>query len=127
MADDNKTKTSKYLIPEDAQGFQDFIDSEKDKSFLLKKGNATALKNDRGFEYFTFLNNDGSKLVKTRLLLNEKIPFMLKFNQTSSLVEKQNNELSEIKQRLFQISDEKDSPFRKSLAEVFDLYFETKK
>lgn len=127
MGESNKNKTSKYLIPEDAQGFQDFIDSEKDKSFLLKKGNTGTVKNDRGFEYFTFLNNDATKLVKTRILLNEKLPFTLKFDQTPKLIERQKEELLELREKLFKISDEKNSPYRKSLSEIFDAYFETKK
>jgi hypothetical protein len=127
MNKNNKTNTSKNFIADDAPGFEDFIDGEQDKSFMIKKINVPAKKHDKGFEYFTFLNNDTDRLLKLRLLLDEKIQFTYKYDQTSAIIQKQETELKILVDNIFEISDQKNSPYRKSLAEIFNSYFETEK
>jgi hypothetical protein len=48
---------------------------------------------------------------------------MSKFNQSEALLAHQESELIDLRQRIFEITDEPNSPYRKSMREIFDSFF----
>jgi hypothetical protein len=119
---DNK-KNLKIDQEDDLKGFEDFIDSipadHKSQNIGIKK-------NDSGFEHFTFLTNDGARLEKLKVLFNEKLPFSSKFDQSKKLIHDQLEEISILKERLHSTLDRDGSPYRKSISEIFNSYFDKK-
>jgi hypothetical protein len=113
----------KKKYPEDLRGFEEFIDSQpNDSSFLPKLP-----KKEVSFEHFTFLTNDSDRLLKIKDLMTQKLPFAYKFEQGEKLVNEQQTEIKVMKARLFELCDTKGSPYRKSLADVFDAFFQPPK
>lgn len=110
---DNKKK-------DDVRGFEEFIDAEADKSFLGKPQGA---KRETSFESFTFLSNDGERLMRVKDLLSDKLPFISKYEQGENLLERQKEDIADLREKIFTVSDQKSSPYRKSLGEIFDSYF----
>jgi hypothetical protein len=119
---DNRKK-SKTDHEDDLRGFEDFIESIPTDQ---KSQNAGNKKNDNGFEHFTFLSNDGTRLEKLKVLFNEKLPFSSKFDQSKKLITDQLEEISILKERLYSTSDRSGSPYRKSISEIFNSYFDKK-
>ena len=107
---------------DDLKGFEEFIEGQPSGSFL-PKGVGGNKKNESGFEHFTFLTNDSQRLTKLNNLLNEKLPFSARFDQGDKLVKEQREELESTKKKLFEICEQKDSPYQKSMAEIFDSFF----
>ncbi len=119
---DNK-KSTKSDHEGDLRGFEDFIESIPSE----QKSQPTGLKkNDNGFEHFTFLSNDGVRLEKLKVLFNEKLPFSSKFDQSKKLITDQLEEISILKERLYSSSDRAGSPYRKSISDIFNSYFNKK-
>jgi hypothetical protein len=113
----------KKKYPEDLRGFEEFIDSHpNDSSFLPKLP-----KKEVSFEHFTFLTNDSDRLLKIKDLMTQKLPFAYKFEQGEKLVNEQFAEIKVMKERLFDLCDTKGSPYRKSLSDVFDAFFQPSK
>ena len=113
---------------EDIKGFEEFIEGQPaDSSFLPRGVGGSNKKNEGGFEHFTFLTNDADRLTKLKLLLSEKLPFSTKFDQGPKLIKEQKDELILLKKKLFTALDPAGSPYRKSLAEIFNSYFEPPK
>lgn len=106
--------------PEDIKGFEEFIEGEQDRSFM---GRGNPAKKEVSFEHFTFLTNDSERLSKLKNLLTDKLPFMAKFPQGESILEDQNEELAGLREELLEFNDARGSNYRKSLEEVFDIYF----
>jgi hypothetical protein len=111
---DNKKKQ------DDVRGFEEFIDAEADKTFL---GKPQGSKRETSFESFTFLSNDGERLMRIKNLLSDKLPFVSKYEQGENLLERQKEEIEELREKIFTVSDQKNSPYRKSLGEIFDSFF----
>lgn len=105
---------------EDLRGFEEFIEGESDRSFM---GKGHPSKKEVSFEHFTFLTNDSERLVKLKNLLADKLPFMSKFPQGSTILTDQKEDLENKKLELYNINDRKGSAYRKSLQEVFDIFF----
>lgn len=105
---------------DDVRGFEEFIDAEADKSFL---GKPQGTKRETSFESFTFLSNDGDRLMRVKNLLSEKLPFVSKYGQGEELLERQTDEIADLREKIFTISDQKNSPYRRSLGEIFDSYY----
>lgn len=121
-------KKLKNLEQEDIKGFEEFIEGQSQESSFLPKGAVgNSKKNEAGFEHFTFLTNDAERLSKLKSLLSEKLPFTAKFDQSAKLIKDQKEEISSLRKNLFQILDEPGSPYRKSLAEIFNSFFEPPK
>ena len=121
-------KKLKNLEQDDIKGFEEFIEGQlQDTSFLPKGAGGSSKKNESGFEHFTFLTNDAERLSKLKSLLSEKLPFSSKFDQSAKLIKDQKEEISLLRKNLFQLLDEQGSPYRKSLSEVFDSFFEPPK
>lgn len=113
----------KKKYPEDLRGFEEFIESQpNDSSFLPKLP-----KKEVSFEHFTFLTNDSDRLLKIKDLMTQKLPFAYKFEQGEKLVGEQQQEIKIMKARLLELCDLKGSPYRKSLSEVFDEFFQPPK
>jgi hypothetical protein len=106
--------------PEDLRGFEEFIEGESDRSFM---GKGHPSKKEVSFEHFTFLTNDSERLSKLKNLLTAKLPLMAKFPQGKSLQESQKEETEALRMELYNINDRKHSNYRKSLSEIFDVYF----
>ena len=124
----DKKKIIKSLEPEDIKGFEEFIEGQNSDSNFLPRGVGGAqTKKETGFEHFTFLTNDSSRLTKLKYLLTEKLPFAGRFDQSSKLIHEQKEELDLMKRKLFEFNDKPASPYRKSLKEVFDSFFEPPK
>ena len=124
----DKKRLIKNLEPEDLKGFEEFIEGQpSDTNFLPRGVGGTSKKNDTSFEHFTFLTNDSVRLAKLKLLLSEKLPFSSKFDQSDKLIREQAAELALMKTKLFEACDPKDSPYRKSLQEIFNSFFEPPK
>ncbi len=105
---------------DDVRGFEEFIDAEADKSFM---GKPQGTKRETSFESFTFLSNDGERLNRVKNLLSEKLPFLSKYGQGEQLLERQKEEIADLREKIFTVSDQKNSPYRRSLAEIFDSFY----
>ena len=114
----------KKKYPDDLRGFEEFIDGQPqgDTSFLPKLP-----KKEVSFEHFTFLTNDSDRLLKIKDLMTKKIPFSYKYEQGDKLLAEQVLEIKSLKVAVFDICDAKGSPYRKSLADVFDSFFQPPK
>jgi hypothetical protein len=124
----DKKRLIKSSDSEDLKGFEEFIEGQSgDSSFLPKGVGGGSKKNEAGFEHFTFLTNDSDRLLKLTNLLNQKLPFSAKFDQSAKLIKEQKDEIELLKKRLLEICEEKDSPYKKSLREVFNSFFEPPK
>lgn len=121
----DKKKLIRIAPQEDIQGFEEFIDSQpKDTNFLPKN---TTNKKENSFEHFEFLTTDSQRLLKVKNLFSSKLPFIIKYHQADVLIKQQKTEINFLKNNLFIMSDKKDSPYRKSLKDIFDSYFEPAK
>lgn len=124
----DKKKLIKSLEEDDIKGFEEFIEGQPaDSSFLPRGVGGSNKKNEAGFEHFTFLTNDSERLMKLKLLLSEKLPFSSRFDQSAKLIKDQNDELNVLRKKLFESLDKEGSPYRKSLSEIFNSYFEPPK
>lgn len=118
-------KKGKNLPPEDLRGFEEFLeDHHIDKPFL-PRGVGGGIKKEVSFEHFTFLTNDGERLHNLKLLLSSKIPFSRRYEQGKKIIDEQKEEIRHMRDQLFEIQDEKDSRYRKSLRDIFQSYFGT--
>ncbi len=118
----DKKRGAKPLLPEDLKGFEEFLEGQpNDANFLPRPGKKEA------FEHFTFLTNDSIRLNKLKNLLTEKLAFTLRFSQSQKILTDQEEELTLLRKRIKDISHLSDSPFRKSMREVFDAFFEPAK
>ena len=106
---------------DDLKGFEEFIDGQSSDDNFLPRGNAT--KKDVSFEHFTFLTNDSERLTKMKDLLMDKIPFATKFDQSQKLINEQQAEIRLLKKNIFGICNRADSGYRRSMGEIFDLFF----
>ena len=113
----------KKKYPDDLRGFEEFIDRQpQDSSFLPKLP-----KKEVSFEHFTFLTNDSDRLLKVKELMTKKLPFATKYEQGEKLLVEQTQEIKVMKATLFDLCDAKGSPYRKSLADIFDAFFQPPK
>jgi hypothetical protein len=120
----DKKKLLKNNESDDIRGFEEFIESHLSESqFLPRAVGGNVKKNEAGFEHFTFLMNDSQRLNKLKNLVSTRLPFSAKFDQGPKLIKEQEEELEVLKVKLFELSQAQDSPYRKSLAEIFDSYF----
>jgi len=111
----------KLLPPEDLKGFEEFIDGQSSDDSFLPRGNSP--KKYLNFEHFTFLTNDSDRLTKMKDLLMDKIPFVTKFDQGQKLINEQLSEIRLLKKNIFGICNRSDSGYRRSMSEIFDLFF----
>ncbi len=116
----------KGKLPEDLKGFEEFIEGQPADSHFLPRGVGGGIKKEVSFEHFTFLTNDGERLQNLKLLLSSKIPFSRKFEQGKKLMEEEMEEVRHLRSELFDVQNEKDSPYRKSLREIFGNFFGSK-
>jgi hypothetical protein len=124
----DKKRFVKSVDAEDLKGFEEFIEGQSnDTNFLPKAVSGNAKKNELGFEHFTFLTNDADRLTKLKHLLSEKLPFSAKFDQSQKLIQEQKEEISLLKKRLFEASEQPESAYKKSLREIFNSFFEPPK
>lgn len=123
----DKKRLIKNMEPEDLKGFEEFIEGQSSESTFLPKGVGGSPKKETGFEHFTFLTNDSERLTKLKYLLTEKLPFTSRFDQSAKLIHEQKDELELMKKKLFELGDKATSPYRKSLKETFDSFFEPPK
>jgi hypothetical protein len=124
----DKKRFVKNMEPEDIKGFEEFIEGQQAETSFLPRGvGGGSKKNETGFEHFTFLSNDSDRLMKLRNLLNEKLPFSAKYDQSVKLVREQKEEIELYKKKLFEVGEQPDSPYKKSLGEIFNSFFEPPK
>ncbi len=116
----DKKRLVKNLTPEELKGFEEFIDGESVDTNFLPRG---AQKKETSFEHFTFLTNDSSRLLKQKDLLVNKLPFASKYEQGEKLILEQKKEIMLLKKNIFEICNRPQSPYRKSLQEIFDSFF----
>lgn len=116
-------KKLKGLPPEDIKGFEEFIEDQQSDKPFLPRGVGGGIKKEVSFEHFTFLTNDGERLSNLKLLLSSKIPFSRKFEQGKKLIEEEMDEITQLREELFNIQDKEDSPYRKTMREIFQSYF----
>lgn len=109
---------------DDIKGFEEFIEGQTNESNFLPRGVGGGKKNELGFEHFTFLVNDASRLVKLKHLFAQKLSFSSKFDQSPRLIQEQKEEIDILRKKLFDFSDKEKSPYRKSLGEIFNSFFE---
>lgn len=124
----DKKKLVQSLNADDIKGFEEFLEGEpKDTNFLPRQAGISGQKKELSFEHFTFLTNDSDRLKKVNELLMEKIPFLTSYDQSQKLLHEQQNELKTLKKFIFDIANKPNSPYRKSLSEIFNNYFEKPK
>jgi hypothetical protein len=120
----DKKKLRKPTEEEDLKGFEEFIQGQSDDSNLLARGViGSTKKNETGFEHFTFLSNDSLRLTKLKNLLCTSLPFSAKFDQVPKISKDQKEETEGLRKKIFEYSDRIDSPYRKSLSEIFNGFF----
>jgi hypothetical protein len=108
----------------DLRGFQEFLDVQKENTTFLPRGiSGSVRKQTINFNNISFLSNDRSRLMRMKTFFSERINFIARYDQSDKLINDQASELKELKQAIFEISDEADSSYRKSLREVFDGFF----
>jgi|GEM_PF-1087018 len=118
----DKKKHIKGMPLDDIKGFEEFIEGQSDEtSFLPKPTGGT--KREVSFEHFTFLTNDSERLARIKNLLTSKLPFSSKFEQGHKLLDEQKNEIILLKNKIFALSDVDQSPYRRSVNEIFDSFF----
>ena len=103
------------------KGFEEFMEGEADKSFMGRQNGGT--KKDTNFEHFTFLTSDAERLARIKNLLTEKMPFAHRYEQGKQLLKDQKTEVNELRTKIFSLSNKPESPYRKSMGEIFDSYF----
>ena len=123
----DKKRLVKSLEPEDLKGFEEFIEGQPTDASFLPKGVGGAKKEVAGFEHFTFLTNDSTRLTKLKFLLSEKLPFSARFDQSGKLIQEQKEEIELLKRKMFEVCDKAGSPYRKSVSEIFNSFFEPPK
>lgn len=123
----DKKRLVKSLEPEDLKGFEEFIEGQPTDASFLPKGVGGAKKEMAGFEHFTFLTNDSVRLTKLKFLLSEKLPFSARFDQSGKLIQEQKEEIELLKRKMFEVCDKAGSPYRKSVSEIFNSFFEPPK
>jgi flagellar biosynthesis component FlhA len=124
----DKKRLIKTLEPDDLKGFEEFIEGQSSETSFLPKGvGGSSKKNEANFEHFTFLANDSVRLTKLKKLLSEKLPFITKFDQSQKLIEEQKTEIEIIRKKLFEVLDQNESTYKKSLREIFNSFFEPPK
>ncbi|WP_408097056.1 hypothetical protein ACJVC5_18640 [Peredibacter sp. HCB2-198] len=123
----DKKRLIKSLEPEDLKGFEEFIEGQPSDTSFLPKGVGGAKKEVAGFEHFTFLTNDSVRLTKLKFLLSEKLPFSSRFDQSGKLIQEQKEEIELLKKKMFEVCDKAGSPYRKSISEIFNSFFEPPK
>lgn len=109
--------------PEDLRGFEEFIEEHPIDKPFLPRGIGGGTKKEVSFEHFTFLTNDGERLHNLKQLLSSKIPFSRRYEQGKKIIDEQKEEIHHMRDQLFEIQDEKDSRYRKSLRDIFQSYF----
>lgn len=109
--------------PEDLRGFEEFIEEHSIDRPFLPRGVGGGTKKEVSFEHFTFLTNDGERLHNLKSLLSSKIPFSRRYEQGKKIIDEQKEEIRHMRDQLFEIQDEKDSRYRKSLRDIFQSYF----
>jgi len=117
----DKKRLVKTLPPEDLKGFEEFIEGQSVDSSFLPRGNTP--KKDFSFEHFTFITNDATRLNKLKDLLMDKIPFASKHEQGEKLLQEQEKEVMLLKKHIFELCNKPESPYRKSIQEIFDSFF----
>ena len=115
------------MPPEDLKGFEEFIDGQSSDTNFLPRGVGANPKKEAGFEHFTFLTNDATRLSKVKDLLMDKIPFATRYEQGQHLMNEQMGETKLLKKHLFEMMNRPGSAYRKSLHEIFDNFFEPPK
>lgn len=121
----DKKRLVKSMPVDDLKGFEEFIDGQSPDTDFMNRGNA--IKKEVSFEHFTFLVNDATRLSKMKNLLMDKIPFATRFEQGDHLVQDQMKEVILLKRHLFEQLNKPVSPYRRSLAEIFNNFFEPPK
>jgi hypothetical protein len=116
-------KKFKPFPTEDIKGFEEFIEDQQSDKPFLPRGIGGGTKKDFSYEHFTFLTNDGERLTNLKLLLSSKIPFSRKYEQGKKLIEEELEEVKNVREQLFSIQDRPESPYRKSMREIFQSYF----
>jgi hypothetical protein len=118
------SKKDEKEIENNLTGFEEFIESQKGETPFIPRGvGGGTRKQDQNFNNITFLTNDRARLTKLKNLLNERLHFVAKFNQGEKLLEEQDLEISDLRESIYSISDDVNSPYRKSLREIFDRFF----
>lgn len=123
----DKKRLVKNMPPEDLKGFEEFIDGQSAETNFLPRGVGASVKKEAGFEHFTFLSNDATRLSRVKDLLMDKIPFATRFEQGQHLLNEQLNETRLLRKHLFEMMNKPGSAYRKSLHEIFDNFFEPPK
>ncbi len=117
----------KKLVPQDAEdlrGFEEFIEGQDGEGTFLPRGvGGGTRKNETGFEHFTFLTNDASRLHKMKDLLGRKLPFAYKFEQGRKMIKEQTAEVELLRSKIYKICEDPSSGYRKALSETFDPFF----
>lgn len=120
----DKKKLLKMLPIDEARGFEDFIEGQpNDGNFFAKNSS----KREYTFEHFTFLTNDSNRLLKLKNALTMKVPFSARFDQSAEILREQREDISFMREKIFDICDQEGSPFQKSASELFDGCFKASK
>lgn len=117
----DKKKLLKSSPEEDLKGFEEFIDHHSSDPNFLPRGNAP--KKEVGFEHFTFITNDSTRLMKLKDLLMDNLPFASQHEQGENLIKVQQEEIALLKKNIFEICNKPESPYRTSMQEIFDSFF----
>jgi hypothetical protein len=117
-------KKIKSMPPEELRGFEEFIDSQPADTQFLPRPVAASNKKETTFENLTFITNDNLRLTKLKNLLANQVGFVEKFTQGEGLIREQQKEIKKSKAELFKICDLPGSPYRKSLRDIFDPFFD---
>jgi len=102
---------------DDLKGFEEFIDSVGDGPAIDKNPKSV------GGEALSFIINDNVRLKKLSQLVADQLPLAKNHSQGERIIEHQRNLNRQLKNQLFSVLKEADSPLQKSLEQVWDNFF----
>ena len=121
----DKKRIPKIDSEEDIKGFEEYIEGQAKETRFLPRQTVSLTKKETAFEHLTFLATDAERLNRINKMLGDKLPFTKKFNQGMAIIKHQRDEVTQLKAKIFGISDQVDSNYRKSLNEVFNSFFDS--
>ena len=104
------------------KGFEDFVINSEDLNLPFTNSSSKSPKeiNHKGI---SLLENDNARLVKIKELIKHKLPMSSQYSQSLQIIREQKTLLQNLREEIFEFSEQENSPYKKSLSEIFDSFF----
>jgi len=74
-------------------------------------------------ETMNFIQIDQTRLMKINELMTKKIFQILKYKQYDAIIQEQKQQINELREEIFLVSNENNNGFRKSMNEIFNSFY----